>query len=164
MQLARITAFVAMALFATTASADPTSHRQAVEDLLVAMHTESVMQRSLDTVLDMQVQANPAVAPFRATMAAFFRKYMGWEAIKQDYIALYMEAFTEAEVKDLIKFYGTKTGKKSAVKVPELMAKGAEIGQRQVQAHMPELLKMLEEAAKANQGAAPAGSKPKPKP
>ena len=64
---------------------------------------------------------------------------MSWESMKEDFVQLYMEAYTQREIEDLLVFYATPTGKKSIRLMPELAAKGAELGQRRVYDHMPEL-------------------------
>jgi len=52
---------------------------------------------------------------------------------------IYMAEFSESELNELTKFYQTPLGKKTIQKMPALMAKGAEIGQKRVQKHLPEL-------------------------
>ena len=86
------------------------------------------------------------LAPYRDVLNRFFQKYMSWASVKDDYIKLYMEAFTEKEIGDLVAFYKTKTGKKAAGTIPQLMMKGAAIGQKQVEKHTAELTRMLQEA------------------
>ena len=90
-------------------------------------------------MLAMQVQQNPALAPHQAQMKAFLSKYMSWASLKDDMAKLYMAEFSESELNELTKFYQTPVGKKTIQKMPALMAKGAEIGQKRVQEHLPEL-------------------------
>jgi len=54
------------------------------------------------------------------------------------------EQFTEEELKDITRFYQTPSGKKMARLTPELTAKGAMLGQQEVQAHLGELGEMIE--------------------
>lgn len=128
------------------ALADGNTHRKATEELMVVMKMESLMKESIAKLIEVQSQANPALAPYHKVMTDFFEKYIGWKAVKDDYVKLYMKAFTEAEIKDLLTFYKSKTGKKAASKVPELMTSGAEIGQARVQQHMGELMQLLQAA------------------
>ena len=72
-------------------------------------------------------------------MKAFLNKYMGWASLKDDMAKLYMANFSESELNELNKFYQTPLGKKTVQKMPTLMTKGAEIGQKRVQEHLPEL-------------------------
>ena len=127
--------------------ADEASHRQATETLLGAMQMETLLTQSIDQMLQVQVQQNPAIAPFQTEMKAFFGKYMSWAVLKDDMTKIYMAEFTEPEMKELIAFYQTPVGKKTVQRMPALMAKGAEMGQRRVQEHLPELQAAI--AAKA---------------
>jgi uncharacterized protein len=121
------------------AHADPASHRKAVDSLFALMDMENLLNQSIDQMLAMQVQQNPAIAPFQTQMKAFLSKYMSWASMKDDMAKLYMAEFSESELNELTKFYQTPLGKKTIQKMPALMAKGAEIGQKRVQEHLPEL-------------------------
>jgi uncharacterized protein len=98
--------------------------------------------------VDMQIKANAQIAPFRQVMLDFFAKYMSWDAMKDDMAKIYVEEFTLQELKDLTAFYKTPTGQKAALRVPQLMNKGADLGMRRVQDHMPELQKAVQDEAK----------------
>jgi uncharacterized protein len=119
--------------------ADEASHRKAAESLLGLMGMDTVLSQSVDQMLAMQVQQNPALAPYQAQMKAFLSKYMSWASLKDDMAKIYMAEFSESELNELNKFYQTPLGKKTVQKMPALMAKGAEIGQKRVQEHLPEL-------------------------
>jgi hypothetical protein len=121
------------------ARADEASHRKAVESLFTLMGMENVLTQSIDQMLAMQVQQNPALAQYQPQMKAFLSKYMSWASLKDDMAKIYMAEFSESELNELTKFYQTPLGKKSIQKMPALMAKGAEIGQKRVQEHLPEL-------------------------
>ena len=73
---------------------------------------------------------------------------MSWEALREDYIQIYMEEFTEKELKDMMSFFKTDTGKNMAAKQTTLMMKGAQLGQNKVQEHMSELQEMLQKLDK----------------
>ncbi len=136
------------------ARADAASHRKAVDSLFALMGMESVLSQSIDQMLAMQVQQNPALAQFQPQMKAFLSKYMSWASLKDDMAKIYMAEFSESELNELTKFYQTPLGKKTIQKMPLLMAKGAEIGQKRVQDHLPEL-----QAALAGEKTTPAEKK-----
>ncbi len=121
------------------ARADEASARKAAESLLNLMGMEKLLGQSVDQMLAMQVQQNPAIAPYQAQMKTFLSKYMSWPSLKDDMVKIYTEEFTEQELNDLNKFYQTPLGKKTVEKMPALMAKGAAMGQQRVQQHLPEL-------------------------
>ena len=131
-------------IFSLTLFSDEKSHFKASKDLLLLSLTEESYNQLIVQSLDLQIQSNPSIEPFRATMLEFMQKYMGLNAIIDDMARLYMEYFNEKEIKGLIKFYKTDLGKKSQKLMPVLFQKGAEIGQKKVQANLPELQAMIE--------------------
>ena len=77
-----------------TIRADEASHRKAVETLFGLMEMDSLLSQSVDKMLEMQVQQNPALVPYQAKMKAFLNKYMSWASLKDDMTKLYMAEFS----------------------------------------------------------------------
>jgi hypothetical protein len=138
-------AFVAALLLglAPHVRADAASHEAAAKQLIASMNMSDLMDRTIDQTLEMQMQQSPQLRPYRDVMLKFFRKYLSWAAIEPDMIKLYTDTFTEDELKDITRFYQTPTGQKAVKTLPDLMAKGAEIGQRKVQENLAELQQMV---------------------
>jgi len=131
---------------------DADKHLAAAHELLVTMHLDKTFGESLEKMVDLQIKQNPKIAPFRKVMLEFFQKYMSWEGLKDDMAKIYVDEFTLEELNDLITFYKTPTGQKAALRLPQLMTKGGELGMRRVQDHIAELQQMIaEEAKKAEQ-------------
>jgi uncharacterized protein len=127
---------------------EKSKHYRAAEELLLTMNMKQVIDESLHQMLAVQLRNNPNLQPAEATLKQFFGKYMSWEALREDYIKIYMEEFTEEELKDMKSFFKTDTGKKWAAKQTTLMMKGAQLGQSKVQEHMGELQEMLQKLDK----------------
>ena len=127
---------------------EKSKHYKAAEELLLTMNMEQAIAESLEQMLALQLRNNPNLQPAEATLKQFFNKYMSWEALREDYIRIYMEEFTEKELKDMMSFFKTDTGKKMAAKQTTLMMKGAQLGQNKVQEHMSELQEMLQKLDK----------------
>jgi hypothetical protein len=144
---------LAVFLQPTLVRADEASHKAAAESLLALMDMDKLMSQSVDQMLQMQVKQNPSIAPYEAQMKAFLNKYMSWASMKDDMVKIYTGEFTEQELKDLTAFYKTPLGKKTVEKMPQLMVKGAELSQKRMQEHLPE----LQSSITAAQGA---GKKP----
>jgi uncharacterized protein len=141
---------IALATFLPLAAqADPASHRAAAESFLGIMDMDKVLSQSIDQMLKVQVQGNPAIAPYEPQMRAFFSNYTSWASMKEDMINIYMSEFSEEELKQLTAFYQTPIGKKAIQKMPALLAKGAEMGQKRVQEHLPELQAAMAEQKKS---------------
>jgi hypothetical protein len=155
-------AFLSLTLAVSSAHADAASHRKAVFELFQQMDMNNMLKSSIDVSLQAQIQANPAVGRYEKQLRAFFVKYMSWESLKEEFAELYVKAFTESELKELVQFYKTPVGKKTLHELPALMQQGAQIGMARVQEHAAELNAMMQEST--TQPAPAAASKPAAKP
>lgn len=136
---------VMVAVSAHSALADEKSHREAAVRLLELSDMAETMDMVIDQTLMMEIQQTPQLILYEGVMRKFFKKYLSWESLKEDFVKIYMDEFTEEELRDIITFYETPTGQKTLKKAPVLFAKGAEIGERRVQENIAELQKMIEE-------------------
>jgi hypothetical protein len=129
---------------ASNALADTKSHRKAAEDLLSTMGVEAQIEKSIDQTLELQIKQNAQIAPFKEVMKKFLSKHMSYPSLKEDFITIYVEAFTEQELKDIQAFYKTPLGKKVAEKMPEVSGKGMQLGAKRVSDNQAELLQMIQ--------------------
>jgi hypothetical protein len=130
-----------MVLFGGRAAAQeitPAHHAAAVE-MLMAMNIQENIDASVETMLKLQTEQNPAMAQFADIMRDFMKKYMTWETLKDQYADIYARAFTQQELRELTAFYRSPIGRKMASAMPQLMNEGAQLGQKAVMDHMPEL-------------------------
>ena len=133
----------------------PESRRQAAKELTTLMGMPRLLDSSIDTMLNAQLSANPKLEPFRGVMRDFFARYMSWASLENDFVTLYAETFSEQELRDMIAFYTTPTGQKALKALPELMQKGAALGQAHVQEHVGELEQLVTKRAAELQGDKP---------
>lgn len=115
----------------------------AAEHLLDAMDMEHTQAKTMDAMIESQVRQNPQVAPYEGIMRSFFAKYISWNAIKADVVRIYASTYTEDELRQLTAFYQTPLGQRLLQTLPEISARSAEIGQRRVREHMPELIEQI---------------------
>lgn len=125
-------------------AAQSPAQKQAASELLEVMKMDNAIRDATMMSVEMQVEANPALAPFKDVMSEFVDKYLTWEAMKPDLIQLYADSFSETELRELIAFYKTPTGQKTIALLPELTRKGAEIGGRLMERHGEELQQMIQ--------------------
>jgi uncharacterized protein len=142
--------------------ADEKSHRAAALELCEVTHMERSMQESMRRMMELQIQQTPQLAQARPQLLKFFEKYLSWGSMKEDFIKLYQQSFSEQELREIIAFYKTPTGQKSVLQMPILLQRGAEIGSARVREHLPELMEMMQAAAK--QGGRETGDGVKAKP
>lgn len=165
MRLARVSAALAVVIVLGSRSAlaqDGTytaSHREAVRQLMEVTHVRELTEQSGDAMLKGQLQQMPQLAPYANVLQDFYREQMSWTALEPEYTRLYLELFTEPEVRELITFYQSPLGQKLLAKMPVLMTKSSELATRRIQAGMPQLMQRMQ-AAMQNPGATRVDSAP----
>jgi uncharacterized protein len=81
----------------------------------------------------------------REKIMGMFRQQFAWDNLKEDYIKIYTEMFTEQELKDLVTFYKSPAGRKFAEKQPELINKSLELGREKGLALVPQIEQTIRE-------------------
>ena len=120
------------------------SQRKAAEELLYVLDIKNLLQRTTEQMLDLQIQRNPSIKPYKNMMMEFFSKYVSYESLKDELITMYSESYNENELREIIKFYKTPTGQKAIHKMPELMRRGAQLGLQRLENNKSELEEMIE--------------------
>jgi hypothetical protein len=123
--------------------ADAASEKEA-EKLLDMVGTQAVMEQSMSQMLDIQLQQNPALAPYKGVMMEFLNENMSYESLKPELIKMYSEEFTSSELREINAFYLTDVGKKSIEKMPKLMMQGGQLGATRVQENINDLQAMIQ--------------------
>ena len=123
--------------------ADAASEKEA-EKLLDMVGTQAVMEQSMSQMLDIQLQQNPALAPYKGVMMEFLNENMSYESLKPELIKMYSEEFTSSELREINAFYSTDVGKKSIEKMPKLMMQGGQLGATRVQENINDLQAMIQ--------------------
>lgn len=149
------------------ANAQETQRRAMAEELLNIMNMQDNIEKSFAMVKQMipgqmakmnEVRGStnmPAnVVGHAEKMMDMIAAELSWDKMKEDYITLYADTFTEQEMKDTIAFYKSPTGQAFIRKQPELMQRSMEITQKIMMQIMPKIQAMTEELkqpAPANQ-------------
>jgi hypothetical protein len=117
----------------------PETHHDAALQLLSEAGTEGAMTTMTDVMLKQQLEANPTIKPYEAVMRTFFQKYVSFAAIREDLAKLYMERFTELQLRQMLAFYQTPTGRIAVKELPKVIEAGAQLGKQRVEEHISEL-------------------------
>ena len=146
-----IVGVVLMACVAGVALADEVTHRQAAEEALTITQADKAVDVMFDQLMMMQRQQLQGVVDPENALALqekimnAYKETLSWENTKEEYIDVYVEYFTEEELRELVKFYKTEVGQKFLEKQPELMVRGMEIGQRRAQMAVPKVHAIIRE-------------------
>ena len=79
------------------AAADENTHRKALEALLDMFDMEETLEESVEQMVSLQVQQNPQFGLYKDVLKRFYKKHMNWENLKEEFVAIYMEEFSEDE-------------------------------------------------------------------
>jgi len=155
----RISTMIVIVVFicGSNVFADETNKRKMAEDLLLQMgmkkNSEMVMsqiakmQENTFASMEIEKEKDNKRKEFMDKMWKLIMTELSWEQMKEDYIKIYADVFTEGELNDLINFYKSPAGVKYTDKMPELMKKTMEISQARTKKLLPELKKLIEESA-----------------
>jgi hypothetical protein len=119
------------------------SHVQAAERLLEVSDAENALRKGMQRTMEMQAAQNPVLASMRDIMDEFYATHLSWEKMKPEMVRVYTSTFSESELRELTAFYQTELGRKMVERMPEVMARSAEMSQRIMQEHMPELTQKI---------------------
>lgn len=154
-----------LALAAAPARAQPSqAQRAAATELLMAMHVPELLDASVNTTLDAQMRAAPELEGVQDVLREFVRRYVSWEALREQYVEMYANTFSEDELRQMTDFYRSDVGQKLARSSPRLMAEGAALGERTLQAHRADLERMIAERLRRALPPPPPQSAPNPAP
>lgn len=129
-------------------AAGPDSHRQEVETLFRLTQMEQKIDESVQSVAQLQLRQDPSLAGKQEALMAFLEKYIGWNAIREELAKMYMDTFTEDELKAMNAFYITPTGQKVITIVPELVQQRNMLAMQRLQANIGELRAAISDAGK----------------
>jgi uncharacterized protein len=136
-------------LFALAALVAPLSRAEdslpLASQLLDLNSTATVMQQTFEAGLKpsldhMRAQGAPAdlVESIHVEARNFFAENFKWDVMKPQIAKIYADAFTAAELQDMIAFYKSPTGQKTVEKLPGVTQQIMALALSGVQAHMPE--------------------------
>ena len=73
---------------------------------------------------------------------------MSGESLRDEFVQLYVNMFTESELIEIAEFNKTPTGQKALKVMPVLMQQGAQVGQQRVVENIDVLRQMIDEQSK----------------
>jgi len=124
-------------------AADDKGHMEQVDILFKLTRMQQKIDESVESVAQLQLRQNPALAAKSDQLMAFLEKNIGWNAVKADLYAMYMQTFTEDELKTINDFYITPTGQKVIVIVPQLVQERNRLAMQRLQENIGELQKIM---------------------
>jgi hypothetical protein len=125
------------------AAADEQGHIEQVEILFKLTRMKQKIDESVESVAQLQLRQNPELAAKSDQLIDFLERYIGWNAVKADLYAMYMQTFTEDELKAMNDFYITPIGQKVIVIVPQLVQERNRLAMQRLQENIGELQQIM---------------------
>jgi hypothetical protein len=122
---------------------------KAAAELMQVIHADKQLHDQITAAFDVQLQNNPAMAPYRNALQSFADKYLTWATMGPQLTAAYAQTFTESELRDLIAFYKTPTGQRYASQQATLAGKSQAISFTILQQHQSELADLMRQQQSA---------------
>ncbi len=152
MKKAYIFIIVLALTFVQIARAEENARRQLAEELLSLMDIQRNIEQTFEAVKEMQMPQLKSISPpdvdtdraqarqaRHEQMMNLIAKEMSWDKLKDDYISIYADTFTEEELKGLIEFYKGPLGRKLIEKTPELTKRSMQLSQKKMADIMPKI-------------------------
>lgn len=148
------------------AAADPASHRAAAEALLEARDAQAALEPLYEQARRImrsgmgRFQATPErraiTERYMDRLASILATDMGWAQLREDYVQIYLDNFSEAELRELMAFYTSPIGRKMAERTPQLVRASVRIAEKHLERLMPKVralsVDMTEELRQADVG------------
>lgn len=142
--------------------ADEISHRKLAEELFALTNASKNVEDTLSMVREMQInqlnkmnipaEASEQIKSMQMRITDLIADELKWEKLKEDYLTVYADTFTEEEIQGILKFYKSPVGNVFLKKTPDLTKRLMAVTQKQVEKLMPkiqDLIKKMMEDLKA---------------
>jgi len=129
--------------FTVRAQQDSVKLYQEIEQLFNITNMQDQCLQAANTSADQTITNTPLLAGRKEEARAFFIKYMGYPACKNNLITIYAKYYTPEEIDDLIKFYKTSAGKKSNTVNVAIQSESLALMTQNLQAHANELNQLV---------------------
>jgi uncharacterized protein len=146
--------FAAAALLLATApaAAQPSaSHRAAAEDVIEASGSRENFLRAME--LGMREGGLAEMAPaVQAGMREVLNDLFSWEVMREPFIAVFSDLYTEAELRQIAAAYRTPGGRLLVRRAPEAAVRTQAIVQKRLTEVMPEMMRRITALLEADTG------------
>ena len=133
---------------AMVASAQDPKREALAEELVGIMNMQENIEKSFEMIKKMMPQQldqmgtggeSSEARKEAESMMDLIQAEMSWDKLKDDYIAIYAETFSSAELEGIVSFYKSTVGQRFIEKQPELMQRSMEVSQKQMMRILPKV-------------------------
>ena len=121
----------------------PDAQWQAAYRVMEATGGEAQMRKMIDQMIEVQIQQDPMMQPYRHVLQEFFGTYMSYETLRDQYVEIYVDYFSADELNRLADFYETALGTKLISLGSDIVSEQMQIAIYEVSRHSHKLQDML---------------------
>lgn len=141
-----LVAMLALGCAAVSAETEDARHESAAQ-LVRLMDVPATMSGGAEAMADAMISQNAMLRPYKSVLIDWFAEVFAPANFEHQLVDIYAEAFSEDEILDLLAFYKTPTGQKMVQQQPELMKKGAALGEKLAEEKSSLLQEMIQRRA-----------------
>lgn len=145
-KLVLMTALMAFGMMAAHAQTDSLKKAQKIEELFQVIEMEKSVEENVLTSADNTIASAPRLSSKREEVRAFFKKYMGYAAVKDEMIKTYAKFYSTEEIAELVRFYKSSAGKKFSAASVSIAQELMTANSMTLNQHGEELTKIFESA------------------
>lgn len=138
-------------------TAKPTDpRRQLAVELLEIIKLQQQMERSFMAVRQLQlgmvektlgeIKDRDRAIAVKKQVADMVMKEFNWQNLREDFIAVYVDLFSEEELKAMIEFYGSRTGRRIIEKTPKAQMQAMKIIQTRMDQVAPRVIEHVKQS------------------
>lgn len=127
--------------FSSYVSASEESHKAAAKEMVEVAKVDKMVEAMYQQINTMLIKnllsQDPCLESIKQPLIDLFVRYdekiLSPEVVKTEVQKIYVQEFTEDEIRQIVAFYKTPAGQKALDKSPLLAAKGMEIAQKEIE-------------------------------
>jgi hypothetical protein len=142
-------------LLHTPCAAIEETRQATAEDLLILIGTDKLIETAkvkIHEAYDRRVNANDVSEQkkaiydeYREKVLALLEEKYSWASLKAEIAALYLQAFDEKELREILQFYGSQTGRKVLETMPLLREETFALADHRFGRVLPRILELKSE-------------------
>lgn len=130
-------------LRAQTPEARSATHEAAAAELFEVIQLEDQATATLAAVLANGAGPEEYRGTIAAALSEFFDTYMTWDVVRPMYLRIYMEVYTEQELRELAAFYRTPLGTKTIQEAARMTRLTVEASTHLIEEHREHLQRIV---------------------
>jgi hypothetical protein len=148
--------FLLALIISASSAAQQQTHIDAATKLFEAMHSEEAVQQTFDQVFSQmsEIQSQMGIPEDQQAkserrmqeVTTVIKDALTWERMRDRFIVVYVEVFTEQELRELASFFTSPIGKKYVEKQPEIAQAAMKITGEMMRELMPRIKEISRKA------------------